>query len=118
MEALLAFFAGLYVQQVLDRWWCIRSEGIGGVCNAVTDLSLTIAGLTHDTADREEQNLRNIIVRYGLLAHALIYARAQDKLDGDEADDAWADLKERGLVTVDEADDAWADLKERGLVTV
>jgi len=102
MEALLAFFAGLYVQQVLDRWWCIRSEGIGGVCNAVTDLSLTIAGLTHDTADREEQNLRNIIVRYGLLAHALIYARAQDKLDGDEADDAWADLKERGLVTVDE----------------
>lgn len=104
LEALLAFFAGLYVQQVLDRWWCIRSEGIGGVCNAVTDLSLTIAGLTHGMTNKE-RNLRSIIVRYGLLAHALIYARAQDKTTerGTPAEEeAWAEFRERGLVTKDE----------------
>jgi hypothetical protein len=104
LEALLAFFAGLYVQQVLDRWWCIRSEGIGGVCNAVTDLSLTIAGLTHGMS-KPERNLRSIIVRYGLLAHALIYARAQEKTTdrgSPEEEQAWADLRERGLVTMDE----------------
>jgi len=104
LEALLAFFAGLYVQQVLDRWWCIRSEGIGGVCNAVTDLSLTIAGLTHGMT-KQERNLRSIIVRYGLLAHALIYARAQDKTTergSPQEETAWIDLQERGLVTRDE----------------
>eukprot|EP00494_Astrolonche_serrata_P024956 UN25216 len=86
LEALLAFFAGLYVQQVLDRWWCIRSEGIGGVCNSVTDLSLAIAGLTHGNSEAEIR-LRNIITRYGLLAHALIYARAQKKFDGGVAEE-------------------------------
>ena len=60
----------------LFRWWVIRSEGIGGVCNAITDLSLTIAGLTHGDTDGEK-HLRSIIVRYGLLSHALIYASAQ-----------------------------------------
>jgi len=97
LEALLAFFAGLYLQQILDRWWTIRSDGIGGVCNSVADLSLAIAGLCHGDS-RAEKNLRKIVTRYGLLAHALIYLQAQEKMDGEGDAEAWGDLVERNLV--------------------
>jgi len=97
LEALLAFFAGLYLQQILDRWWTIRADGIGGVCNSVADLSLAIAGLVHGTS-KNEKNLRKIITRYGLLAHALIYLQAQERMDGEGDPEAWGDLVERNLV--------------------
>jgi len=99
LDALLAFFAGLYLDQILNRWWTMRSEGISGVVNAVTDLSLALAGLLHDNKPEQVQ-LKNIILRYGLLTHALIYAEAQEKFQNKPQHDrlVWEDFENKGLL--------------------
>jgi len=104
LDALLAFFAGLYLDQILNRWWIMRSEGIGGVVNAVTDLSLALAGLLHENTD-EQENVKNIILRYGLLTHHLIYIEAQEKFTNNEQKDreVWEDIERQRLITYQEA---------------
>ena len=57
------------------RWWAIRKDGIANVVGAVSNLSLMVSGLMHGNSKQEIQ-VRNLIVRYGLLAHALLYYQA------------------------------------------
>jgi len=96
LDALLAFFAGMYLDIILGRWWTMRSEGVGGVINAVTDISLSLAGLLHANTKEEEQ-VKNLVLRYGLLSHALIYGEARDYfLQKDH--EYWDDLMAKGLI--------------------
>lgn len=105
---LLAFFAGLYLQQILDRWWVIRSEGVAGVVTAVTDLSLALSSFLHNDGP-QERRVKNIITRYGLLTHALIYFEAQvffePQFRSPESQVSyWEELKTKGLITQPEVD--------------
>jgi len=97
-EAVLAFFAGFYIDNVSARWWTIRSEGIGGVCKVVTDLSLVISGVSVAPKYMMDE-MRNVVTRYGLLAHSMIYLQAQEMLTKKHQEDAFKKLETKGLIT-------------------
>eukprot|EP00493_Phyllostaurus_siculus_P025428 UN25772 len=100
LEALLAFFAGLYVEGAIGRWWTMRQDGIGRVTNAICDLCVIVAGLCHGD-EAKENNIRNVVIRYGLLSHALLYYQGQTRSfqNKEDADRVWDELSNRALVT-------------------
>lgn len=102
-EAVLAFFAGFYIDNVSARWWSIRSEGIGGVCKAVTDLSLVISGVSEAPKYMMDE-MRNVVTRYGLLAHSMIYLQAQEMLTKQNQEDTFKKLETKGLITKPETE--------------
>ena len=76
LEVLLALILAFYVGNMTTRWWVIRSEGIGGIIKAVSDIVLLVGAIAHgDTPS--ERAIRNDVIRYGLLSHALLYYEAQ-----------------------------------------
>jgi len=98
IETLLAFLAGFYVEGVLGRWWTMRSDGIGGVINSLNDLCLVICSIMHENT-KKQKDIRNLIMRYGLLSHALLYDTVKGNFitEEDEAK-TWEKLMSRSLV--------------------
>ena len=76
----LFFILGPYVATAVNRWWAVRRDGVGGLWGAVDDLSTWAAVWFHrkTTADR---NARALVLRYGLLSHALLYKEARNESD-------------------------------------
>lgn len=124
LEAVLAIFAGLYLDTMVCRWWTIRKDGIGELTKSIADL-VTLVGPFCKESDAVEDNIRNVILRYGLLSHALLYYEAQGYFlpqgFGPSCDMDSASAKEfarrLGEKDPDSEDLAWFDLMERELVT-
>eukprot|EP00929_Paragymnodinium_shiwhaense_P001231 TRINITY_DN101458_c0_g1_i1.p1 TRINITY_DN101458_c0_g1~~TRINITY_DN101458_c0_g1_i1.p1 ORF type:complete len:463 (-),score=23.73 TRINITY_DN101458_c0_g1_i1:9-1397(-) len=78
LSFLLAFFLGTAV----NRWWIMRDECIGGLWGAIDDLCMWAGAWLSEGSERDEY-ARQLIRRYGVVSHALIYkqARNEDMLD-------------------------------------
>lgn len=101
LEVLLALILAFYVGNMTSRWWVIRREGIGGIIKAVSDIVLLVGAIAHgDSAS--ERAIRNDVIRYGLLSHALLYYEAQGMMEGRGKDEAWVALEAGEFITRDE----------------
>ena len=92
----LFFLLGPYVATAVARWWQVRKDGIGGLWGVVDDLTTWSAAWFpgRTVADR---SARALVIRLGLLSHALLYKEARS-----EADDL-DDLVASGLLLEHEA---------------
>ena len=91
----LFFLLGPYVGTAVSRWWQIRKDCIGGLWGSVDDLSCWAAAWfsSKSAADREA---RALVLRLGLLSHALLYKQARGEAD------ALDDLVAAGLLRTEE----------------
>lgn len=82
VSAGLFFLLGPYVGLCITRWWQMRTEFLGGVWGAVSDLNL-YASIWFHSGSEEDAAARSLVQRYGLLAHLLLYkdARGQTSLE-------------------------------------
>ena len=82
VSAGLFFLLGPYVGLCLTRWWQCRIDFLGGVWGAVADLNL-YASIWFNSGSKADKAARELVHRYGLLAHMLLYkdARGQTNLD-------------------------------------
>lgn len=95
LHGLLSFFCGLYLSLCVSRWWEVRNTGIGGLWGAVDDLCLLLGVyLPGEGANKES---RELILRWAVLSHELIYKQAQGVTD-------MTDLINMGLLTSEERD--------------
>ena len=80
-NALVAFLMGLFLCSIIDGWWIVRQDCIGKLWNCILNLCQVIA--VH--LPEKDMEIKLLILRYGLLSHALIYKYAQqtdDNLQG------------------------------------
>jgi hypothetical protein len=87
-NALVAFLMGLFLCSIIDGWWIVRQDCIGKLWNCILNLCQVIA--VH--LPEKDMEIKLLILRYGLLSHALIYKYAQ------QTDDNLQDLMEIGLL--------------------
>ena len=80
----LIFILGPYVTLAVSRWWTVRKEGIGGLWGAVDDLCVWSAAWFYK-GSLADHSARALVLRYGLLSHALLYKEARN-----EADQVWS----------------------------
>ena len=78
-NGLLAFLLALYVSRAVARWWEMRIACVGALWDSIDRLSLWAAawwsaGTAADTAARA------LVLRYGLLSHALLFKQARGQL--------------------------------------
>ena len=79
----LFFLVGPYIGGSVTRWWAVRKDGIGGLWGAVDDLCMWAAAY-FDQKTSADRTARSLVLRYGLLSHALLYKQArgeEDQLD-------------------------------------
>lgn len=74
---LLTYILGLYVSLGLSRWWAIRTY-LSTFWGAYENLVMLVGTYIKDDSE-ENRKVRDTVVRYGLLSHALIYRAAQQK---------------------------------------
>lgn len=94
-EALIGFMVSMFVTTLFGRWWSIRKDGVGGLWGAIDDLMLI---LSIQLPGKEHREVKERILRLGLLSHRLVYARAQD-LETREDLENFVDV---GLLTIEE----------------
>jgi len=92
----LFFILGPFVGFAVSRWWQIRKDGVGGLWGAVDDLSTWAACWFHNKS-LADRSARALVMRLGLLSHALLYKQAR------EEDDHLDDLVAAGLLHEHEA---------------
>lgn len=78
-NSLLSFLLALYVSRAVERWWEMRIACIGALWDTIDRLSMWAAawwgrGTPEDTAARA------LVLRYGLLSHALLFKEARGEL--------------------------------------
>jgi len=83
MNSLTAFLLGFFLNEVIKRWWKIRESCIGALWKSIINLCQICA--THLGNSQDDQQCKAIVLRYGLLSHALCYKQAQ-KVDNDLRD--------------------------------
>lgn len=90
------FILGPYVATAVTRWWQVRRDGVGGLWGAIDDLASWSASwfCERTIADRAA---RALVIRLGLLSHALLYKEARG-----EAEDL-EDLLSAGILLEHEA---------------
>jgi len=73
----IIFLLGGFVVTMLNRWWFVRTNCVGGLVQSLSNLCLiaTAVWSTPDPADREA---RQLVARYSLLAFCLLFAEAQE----------------------------------------
>ena len=76
VSAGLFFLLGPYVGLCIARWWQMRLEFLGGVWGAVADLNI-YASLWFNSGSRADNEARELVMRYGLAAHTLLYKDAR-----------------------------------------
>lgn len=80
LNAFMPFFFAMYLSAVFDRWWGIRTSGLGAMWDAVDDLGMIIS--TSLIGDKEKfETHRKAQLRYGMLAQALIFQTARKEED-------------------------------------
>ena len=73
-NALVAFLMGLFLCSIIDGWWVVRQECIGKLWDCILNLCQVLA--VH-MPERTDMEIKMLVLRYGLLSHALIYKYAQ-----------------------------------------
>eukprot|EP00741_Cyanophora_paradoxa_P007031 tig00001071_g6803.t1 len=97
--SLVAFLLGTFLNTVFNRWWSIR-QLLQVVIGRTNDTALMAASYIVGRTEEEEalaQRIREELVRYLNLAHALVYKQAR-------ADESYEDLLDAELITEREAD--------------
>lgn len=91
----LFFLVGPYIGSSVTRWWAVRKDGVGGLWGAVDDLCVWSAAYFYRKTF-PDRAARALVLRYGLLSHALLYKQARGE------DDQLEDLTAAGLLTPQE----------------
>lgn len=82
----LPFLFGIYLNNIFTRWWAMRTQGVSGINNALNSMCVILAAqLQHQTLTEgprapDYTETKKLLLRYGLLAHELVY-RAARKTD-------------------------------------
>ena len=76
----LIFILGPYVGLAVQRWWAVRKDGVGALWGAVDDLAVWSAAWFYK-GTLADHAARGLVVRYGLLSHALLYKEARNEAD-------------------------------------
>ena len=84
VSAGLFFLLGPYVGLCITRWWQMRIEFLGGTWGAIADLNMYAAVWFH-SGSKGDLAARELVQRYGLLAHFLLYKDARGQLNLDDA---------------------------------
>lgn len=82
---------GFYISLVINRWWEVRTL-LAALHNYIRNMSVMCATYM---STPDVKNIRETIVRYGNLVHALTFKRHSH-------DDNWTDLVRGKLITEDE----------------
>jgi len=72
----IVFLLGGFVTQSLSRWWTIRTNCVGGLWNALGNLSM-LATSMWPTNSPEHREARELVARYSLLCFNLLFVDAQ-----------------------------------------
>ena len=78
-NGLLAFLLALYVSRSVNRWWEMRMHSIGSLWDAISKLSMWGAAWWPN-GSHENTAARALVLRYGLLAHSLLFKEARGEL--------------------------------------
>jgi len=78
----IIFLLGGFVTTTLGRWWFIRLNAIGGLCQSLASVSL-ITTSVFSTASACDKEARLLVARYALLVFALLFAEAQEHSNDD-----------------------------------
>lgn len=74
-NGLLSFVLGMYVSFGLQRWWAMRTDGVGALIAAVENISFMLSvHVPANTAEVLER--KNTILRYGACSLALLFQQA------------------------------------------
>jgi len=79
---ILPFLFGIYLNNMFQRWWAMRTEGIGMINNSVNNLSVI---LSSQCSGKQFVEAQHVMLRYGLLSHELTFRIARGT-DGDLTD--------------------------------
>jgi len=88
----VAFLISLYVSKTVQRWWSVREDCLGLLWTSILNLQQILSVYLKE----EDEHFKYLILRYGLLSHALIYKQAQITSHHLE------DLLKMGLLTPEE----------------
>jgi len=92
---LCTFLLGFFLSTCYARWWAIRAEGIGGLWGALDDIMMIMGALfPQDSA--EDREVRERVLRWGVLSHELMYKQIRNE-------DDFQDLVAKGLLLQEEA---------------
>lgn len=95
LHSFLPFVMGLYMSLCVGRWWSIRNDCIGGLWGAMADLTFYLS--TYLPGDGANKEARELIHRWCVLSHELVYKQAR-------GEDDLSDLVDDNLCTQEECD--------------
>lgn len=78
----LPFLFGIYLNNIFNRWWAMRTQGVSGLNNSLNSMCVILSSQLHG---HESRDIKKLLLRYGLLTHELIY-RVARKTDGNLQD--------------------------------
>ena len=103
LHGMIIFLLGLFLSEVISRWWSLIFDCVGGLADAVDGASVLAASLLDDGAAPEErptaEPAKATVARWGALSYALVFEGAR----GAAARDCVPKLSARGLLTTGEA---------------
>mmetsp|Transcript_116318 Transcript_116318/g.324073 ORF Transcript_116318/g.324073 Transcript_116318/m.324073 type:complete len:414 (-) Transcript_116318:77-1318(-) len=89
----LPFLFGIYLNNIFNRWWAMRTQGVGGISNALNSMCVIMSTQLRGPSSVASKHL---LLRYGLLSHELVYRAAR------QTDDSLQDLVASGALTSEE----------------
>ena len=103
-NSLLAFLLALYVSRAVTRWWDMRNSCVGALWDSIDTLCMWAAAWW-SAATVADKTSRALVLRYGLLSHALLFKQARGELRqaNSVADAGLADLVALKLLREHEA---------------
>lgn len=78
LNGFMPFFFAMYLNVVFNRWWTIRTAGLGAMWQTVDDLCVMLATYC---PGKHMEDKRNAMLRYGLLCQALMYQTGRNNPD-------------------------------------
>merc|ERR1719482_687290 len=97
LSALLGFMLGLFVSEIISRWWRCRMDCVDVLWSAISDILLM---LSIRCPGPEDAPFKENVLRLGLVCHRLVYAEAR----GMESRENLLQLVHVGLLTEEEVD--------------
>jgi len=92
MNLFVSFMMSLFLRKTIERWWDIREQCIGSLMKSILNLCQLASVYLH----KRDTEMKFLILRYGLLSHALMYKYAQN------TDDDLHDILDLNLITTHE----------------
>lgn len=78
---LMPFFFAMYLVMIFNRWWAMRTQGIGTVWQVTMDLCQLMAAYL---PGKENAPVKELTLRYGLLCFDLVFMHARKEVNLDE----------------------------------